>query len=114
MKRLQRYGEIFFFVPFRQGVKRNLEGRKSDIGRAAYQFKINRVFALYAFGKQLVAQQCNFMRQPMVPVVHAVNAAFQYFVTATELLRVLQHVLFDLTRRNFRLPFLMTGTRTNR
>ena len=94
--RLQRDGEIFFFIVYRQSVKRNFEGRKGNVGRAAYQFKINRVFALDAFGKQLVAQERNFMRQPVVPVVHAVNAAFQYFVTATELLRVLQHILrFD-------------------
>jgi hypothetical protein len=33
---LQRDGEIFFFVVFRQGVKRDFEGRKSDIGRAAH------------------------------------------------------------------------------
>jgi hypothetical protein len=35
-KDLQRDGEIFFFVIFRQGVKRDFEGRKSDIGRATH------------------------------------------------------------------------------
>jgi len=53
------------------------------------------------------------MRQPVVPVVHAINAAFQYFVTATELLRVLQHILrFDQTQFPFTIPH--DGTRTNR
>src|SRR5438270_7396831 len=33
------------------------------------------------------------MRQPVVPVIHAVNAAFQYFVTATELLRFLCRIV---------------------
>jgi hypothetical protein len=45
------------------------------------------------------------MRQPVVTVIHAVNAAFQYFVAATELLRVLQHVLrFDQTQFPLTVP----------
>src|ERR1700756_5509316 len=83
---LQSDGEIFFFVVFRQGIQGDLERRQSNIRRAANQFKINRVFTLHASGKKLVAQECNFMCQPVVPVIYAVNAAFQYFVTATELL----------------------------
>jgi hypothetical protein len=51
MQTLDRDGEIFFFVVNGQGVERNLEGCQGDIGRAAYQFKINRILALYAFGE---------------------------------------------------------------
>ena len=50
-KTLHRDGEIFFFVVHRQGVERNLERRQSDIGRAADEFKINRILAFNAFGK---------------------------------------------------------------
>jgi hypothetical protein len=100
MQTLHRDGEIFFFVVNGQGVERNLERRQGDIGRAAYQFKINRVLALYAFGKQLIAQEGNLMCQPVVPVIHAVDAALQYFFAATELLTVVQHSLlrFDQTQ----------------
>ena len=87
-KDLQRDGEILFFVVFRQGVQRHLEWRQSNIWSAANQFKINRVFALQAPGKKLVAQQGNFMRQAMVPVVNAVDSAFQDFVAATKSLRL--------------------------
>ncbi len=86
-KELQRDGEIFFFVVFRQGVERNLEWRQSNIRSAANQFKINRIVALNAPGKELVAQQSNFMRQAMVPVVNAVDAAFQYFIAAAKSIR---------------------------
>ncbi len=48
---LHRDGEIFFFVVNRQRVERNLERRQSDIGRAADEFKINRILAFNAFGK---------------------------------------------------------------
>ena len=45
------------------------------------------------------------MRQPVVSVKHPVNAAFQNFVSATELLRVLQHVLrFDQTQFPLTVP----------
>ena|SRR5438270_10089635 len=40
------------------------------------------------------------MRQPVVPVIHAVNAAFHNFVAAAELLRCLCHIVvrFDQTQ----------------
>ena len=51
MRKLECDGEIFFFVVGGQGVQRNFEWRQRDIGRAANQFKINRVLALNALGK---------------------------------------------------------------
>ena len=40
------------------------------------------------------------MRQPVVPVIHAINAAFHNFVAAAELLRFLCHIVvrFDQTQ----------------
>lgn len=111
---LQGDGEIFFFIICRQGIKRNLEGSQGDVRGAANQFKINRIFALNAFGKQLVAQQGNFMRQAMVPVEHPVDAAFQYFVTAAELLRFLWHIVLRFNQTQFPLTGAhKKGTRTN-
>ena len=43
----------------------------------------------FRLGKELVAQQGNFMRQAMVLVVDAVDAALQYFLAATKLFRLL-------------------------
>lgn len=91
-KGLQGDREIFFFVVFRQGVQRNLEWRQSNIRRATDQFKINRLVALKTSGKELVAQQSNFMRQAMVPVVNAVDAAFQDFIAAAKLLHLLRRI----------------------
>ena len=57
-------------------------------------------------GNKLVAQEGDLMRQPVVPVVHAVNAALQYFFAATELLAVVQHGLlrFDQTQFPLTVP----------
>ncbi len=41
------------------------------------------------------------MRQPVVPVIHAVDAAFQYFFAATELLAVVQHSLLRFNQTQF-------------
>jgi hypothetical protein len=41
------------------------------------------------------------MRQPMVPVIDAVNAAFPYLVTATELLCVLQYIFLRFEQTQF-------------
>ena len=54
------------------------------------------------------------MGQAVVPVEYAIDAAFQYFVTAAKLLRFFGIFCCDLIRRSFRLLFFMTGTRTNR
>ncbi|SRR5579871_2870734 len=54
------------------------------------------------------------MRQPMVPVIDAVNAAFQYFVTAAELLCVLQYIFLRFKQTQFPLTVPHCGTRTNR
>ena len=74
-------------------MKRNLEGAHGNIGRAAHQFKVNRIFTLDALGKQLVAQQGNFVRQAVVSVEHAINAVFQDFIPAAKLLCFLRHIV---------------------
>ena len=54
------------------------------------------------------------MRQPVVSVIDAVNAAFQYFVTATELLCVLQYIFLRFEQTQFPFTVPHCGTRTNR
>src|SRR5690348_7330442 len=82
---LQCDREIFFFVDGGQGVKRDFEGGQGDIGGAAHQLKIDRMLTLGAFGKKLVTQKGNFVREPVVAMDHAVNAALRNFVTAAKL-----------------------------
>jgi hypothetical protein len=41
------------------------------------------------------------MRQPVIPVIHAVNAAFHNFVAATKLLRFLCHIVLRCNQTHF-------------
>jgi hypothetical protein len=50
----------------------------------------------------------------MVPVVNAVDAAFQYFVAAAKLLRVLWHILLRFDQTQFPLTSAHDETRTKR
>src|SRR5215831_484919 len=84
-------GEVFFIVSGGPSVKRHFERGQGDIGGAAHQFKINRVIAPGAFGKNLVTQKRNLVGKPMVAMLHALNAAFWNLVTAAKLRFCFRH-----------------------
>ena len=49
------------------------------------------------------------MCQPVVPVIHAVNTAFQYFIAAAKLLRALRHAGLRFDQAQF--PFAIAHER---
>lgn len=84
---------FFFFIVSGQGVKRNFELRGGDVWRAAYQFKVNRIFTFGALGEQLVAQQRDFVSQAVLAMDHTINSAFWDTATAAKSFAYFRHVV---------------------